>query len=71
MRIIFVRHGHPNYVKDCLTDLGHKQAAAAAKRLKEESIQKIYASSCGRAVETAEYTARGPGAKRITYRLDG
>lgn len=58
MRIIFVRHAHPNYAMDCLTNLGHKQAAAAAKRLKEEGIQKIYASSCGRAVETAEYTAR-------------
>ena len=23
MRIIFVRHGHPNYELDCLTPLGH------------------------------------------------
>lgn len=58
MRIIFVRHAYPNYAKDCLTEIGHKQAAAAAKRLKEEGIQKIYSSSSGRAVETAEYTAR-------------
>lgn len=58
MRIIFVRHGHPDYRKDCLTELGHKQAAAAAKRLKDEGIEKIYSSSCGRAAETAEYTAK-------------
>ena len=38
MRIIFVRHGHPNYVNDCLTELGHKHAAAAAERLKDEGI---------------------------------
>ena len=35
MRILFVRHGHPNYEKDCLTDLGHLHAAAAAERLSE------------------------------------
>lgn len=57
MRIIFVRHGDPNYKLDCLTPLGHKQAQAAAQRLKDEGIEKIYSSSSGRAVQTAEYTA--------------
>lgn len=57
MRIIFVRHGHPDYVKDCLTELGHPQAEAAAERLKNEKIDKIFSSSCGRAVETAEHIA--------------
>ena len=33
MRIIFVRHGHPDYIKNCLTEIGHKQAEAAAQRL--------------------------------------
>ena len=36
MRIIIIRHGDPDYEKDCLTELGHKQAAVAAKRLLEE-----------------------------------
>jgi len=58
MRIIFVRHGHPNYVDDCLTPLGHKHAAAAAERLKDEGISEIYSSTCGRAYETAGYVAR-------------
>lgn len=61
MRIIFVRHGHPNYVNDCLTELGHKHAAAAAERLKDEGIFEIYSSTCGRAYETAEYTAKQYG----------
>lgn len=61
MRIIFVRHGHPNYEKDCLTELGHKHAAAVAERLKEEGIQQIFSSTCGRAYETAEYTAKQCG----------
>ena len=61
MRIIFVRHGHPNYEQDCLTELGKQQAAAAAERLADEGIEAIYASTCGRAFETAEYTARKLG----------
>ena len=45
MRIILVRHGDPDYVKDCLTELGKKQAAVAAERLMGEGIEKIYPSS--------------------------
>lgn len=61
MRIVFVRHGHPNYEKDCLTDLGQLHAAAAAERLAREGITEIYSSTCGRAYETAGYTARKLG----------
>lgn len=57
MRIIFVRHGHPDYGKDCLTELGHPQAEAATERLKDERISKIFSSTCGRAVETARHIA--------------
>lgn len=61
MRIIFVRHGHPNYEQDCLTELGHLHAAAAADRLAREGIEAIYSSTCGRAYETAGYVARKLG----------
>ncbi|MBR2823691.1 MAG: histidine phosphatase family protein [Clostridia bacterium] len=61
MRIIFVRHGEPDYEKDCLTETGRQQAAAAAERLAGEGISEIYASPCGRARETAEWTARRLG----------
>lgn len=62
MKIIFVRHGHPNYKDDCLTELGHKHAEAAADRLSGEKIDKFYSSTCGRAVETAEHIAERFGA---------
>lgn len=55
MRIIFVRHGHPNYDLDCLTPLGHKHGEAVAERLKNEPIERIFSSTCGRAMETAEH----------------
>ena len=58
MKIYFVRHGHPNYKLDCLTERGHLQAAACAERLRDEGIEKIYASSKGRALETADHTAK-------------
>lgn len=57
MRIIFVRHGHPDYARDCLTPLGVRQAEAAAFRLQGEGVSRIFSSTCGRALETAERTA--------------
>ena len=57
MRLIFVRHGEPDYAHDCLTETGKKQALAAAERLTEENIDAIYASPFGRALETAQATA--------------
>jgi probable phosphoglycerate mutase len=37
MRIVFVRHGEPDYENDCLTAEGRRQAAAAAEFAEEES----------------------------------
>lgn len=54
MRIVFVRHGEPDYANDCLTALGREQAKAAAIRLKEEGIEEIWSSPLGRARETAQ-----------------
>ena len=67
MRIIFVRHGHPNYRNDCLTEIGHLQAVAVAERLKNEPIDRICSSSCGRARETAEHIAEKHGLPVTTY----
>ena len=65
MRIILVRHGDPNYEKDCLTELGHKQAAVAAQRLLKEGIDEIYSSPLGRARQTAGYFSEASGIKDI------
>ena len=58
MRLIMLRHGEPNYQKDCLTERGRRQAEAAAERLAREGITEIYASPMGRAAETASFTAK-------------
>ena len=57
MRIIFVRHGEPDYRRDCLTGTGVRQAEAAAERLAGEGISAVYASPMGRAFQTACFTA--------------
>ena len=58
MKIIFVRHGHPDYRKDCLTEIGHLHGEAVGLRLRDEKIDRICSSSCGRARETAEHIAK-------------
>ena len=50
MRIVFVRHGEPDYANDCLTDAGKVQAAQAAQRLRSEGISEIWSSPFGRAM---------------------
>lgn len=65
MKIYFVRHGHPDYTTDSLTELGHKHAAAAANRLKTCGIERIFASTMGRARQTAEHTANQLGLEII------
>ena len=41
MRIVFVRHGEPDYRNDCLTETGKIQARQAAVRLREKEIIEV------------------------------
>ncbi len=61
MRLIMIRHGEPDYEKDCLTPAGKKQAEAVSLRLEREGISQIWSSPMGRALGTAEYTAKRLG----------
>lgn len=63
MWLFFVRHGCPDYANDCLTEYGKKQAEVLAERFALKGLDKIFASTMGRATETAEYTARKLGLK--------
>lgn len=65
MRIIFVRHGEPDYEHDCLTPLGRIQAEACAARLEREGIGQVFSSPFGRALETAEITASRLGIEPV------
>lgn len=61
MRIVFIRHGEPDYENDCLTENGIVQAKATAERLLKENISGIYSSPMGRAKQTASFTAEKYG----------
>lgn len=61
MWLFLVRHGAPDYKNDCLNEYGKKQAQALANRFALQGLDKIYASTMGRATETAGFTAQKLG----------
>lgn len=61
MILYYIRHGDPIYNPDSLTELGHKQAEALAKRFALYGLDEIYCSTSNRAIQTAEPTCRKLG----------
>ena len=56
MRLLFIRHGDPNYENDTLTNKGKIEAQLLADYIGRYSIDEIYVSPLGRAQDTATYT---------------
>ncbi len=56
MRLLFIRHGDPDYEHDTLTEAGHAEAELLADMLAHEQLDAIYVSPLGRAQDTAAYT---------------
>ena len=61
MLLYVIRHGDPIYDPDSLTELGHKQAKALAKRLALHGLDRIYCSPLIRAQQTARPTCEALG----------
>lgn len=53
MKLIFVRHGDPDYTNDTLTERGWREAHALAPRVAKWDVDKFYCSPLGRARDTA------------------
>ena len=53
MRLIFIRHGDPDYKNDSLTDRGKIEAQALVERVSSWEVDKFFCSPLGRARETA------------------
>lgn len=64
MFFYYVRHGDPIYDPDSLTPLGHKQAAALAKRMSLYGLDEIYSSTSIRAQMTAQPTCEALGKEK-------
>lgn len=56
MRIIFIRHGDPDYVNDTLTEKGRREATLLAERVSHWNVKDFYCSPLGRAQATAAYS---------------
>lgn len=63
MKLLFIRHGDPDYEHDTLTEKGHREAALLAKKLCKIPIDEFYMSPLGRAQDTAAYTLNKLGKK--------
>ncbi|MGN1421281.1 MAG: histidine phosphatase family protein [Eubacterium sp.] len=58
MRLIIVRHGDPDYVKDSLTEKGWREAELLSDRLTKLDVTAFYCSPLGRAKDTASFTLK-------------
>jgi len=69
MKLHIIRHGDPGYPNDNLTDLGRIEAEALALRMEKLPLERIYASSLGRAQATAKFTAdkKGMSVETLTW----
>ena len=61
MRILFIRHGDPDYVNDALTAKGKVEAQLLSDRMIKEDVKDFYVSPLGRAKETGSYTLQRLG----------
>ena len=67
MKLIFIRHGDPDYVKDSLTEKGWREAELLSGRVKDWNVKEFYCSPLGRAKDTASLTLNKVGRKAVTY----
>lgn len=61
MRLVFFRHGDPDYAVDGLTAQGEIEAQLLAKQIKSFGIDEAFVSPLGRAAATADYSLKELG----------
>ena len=68
MRIVFIRHGDPDYTNDTLTEKGRKEAALLAENIGYLELEdaEFYVSPLGRARDTAGYVLDKLGKSAVT-----
>ncbi len=67
MRIIFIRHGDPDYANDTLTQKGWREAKLLAKRVRDWNVKDFYCSPLGRAQDTASCSLNIMNRQAVTY----
>lgn len=56
MKLIFIRHGEPDYTIDSLTEKGWREAELLSQRIVKWEVTDFYCSPLGRAKDTAKST---------------
>ena len=59
MKLIFIRHGDPDYKNDSLTEQGMREARLLAPRIPKLGSKEYYVSPLGRAQLTAKLAMEG------------
>lgn len=67
MKILFIRHGDPDYEKDYLTEKGFREAELLAERICSMQVRDFYCSTLGRARATAKVTLDRIGREAVIY----
>lgn len=67
MRIIFIRHGDPDYKNDSLTKKGWREAELLSERVVKWKVDDFYCSPLGRAKDTAGCTLKKLGREAKEY----
>ena len=63
MRLLFIRHGDPDYVHDSLTEKGVREAKALSCLIPQLNVGDCFVSPLGRAKMTAQLALSGTGIK--------
>lgn len=66
MRLIFIRHGDPDYEKDSVTQKGEREITLLADKMQKEDAAAFYLSPKGRAQKTAAATLGRIGRTGVT-----
>lgn len=66
MKLIFIRHGEPNYAIDSLTPKGWQEAKLLSLRAAQWNVTQCYCSPLGRAKDTASFSLKALKQKAIT-----
>ncbi len=61
MKLIFIRHGEPDYSIDSLTETGWREAELLAERMAKTEVTEYFVSPLGRAGDTARATLEKTG----------
>ena len=61
MKLIIIRHGDPDYVRDSLTEKGWREAALLSEWISRLDVKEFYVSPLGRARDTASLTLEKMG----------